>query len=77
VGAPRYDLALLAPRLRAAPAQELALAAAPPAGPASEAAASRARAVFWAVLGATVLGLLALVGRLLTRAGKGPPSPAA
>jgi hypothetical protein len=74
--APQYDLALLAPRLRAAAAREVALApAAPPAGaeqhlggPSAERATSW---VFWIVLGAAVVGLLALVARLLLRAG--PP----
>ena len=59
---PRYDLALLAPRLRAAPAREAAL------GPASPPGARRtvtARTAFWIVLAAAVGGLLVLVARLV------------
>lgn len=66
--APQYDLALLAPRLRAAAAREVALA--PGAGAAPDEAGPRGvRVAFWAVLGLAVLGLLALVARLLARGG--------
>lgn len=70
VATPRYDLALLAPRLRAAAAREVALGAPPP----PETSASpqgTSRLVFWGVLGLAVIGLLALVARLLLKAGDG------
>ena len=74
VGAPRYDLALLAPRLRAASAREVSLgSAAEP--PSTVAGADTSRLVFWAVLGAAVLGLLVLVARLVGRGGAAPPAP--
>ncbi len=72
VAAPRYDLALLAPRLRAASAREVALGAAPADPPAADGGAGTARMVFWAVLGAAVLGLLVLVARLVGRGGAAP-----
>ena len=68
---PRYDLALLAPRLRAAPAREVALGPAPAAGR----RLPSARTAFWAVLGGAVVGLLALVARLV-RAPGSPTPPA-
>ena len=61
LASPRYDLALLAPRLRAAPAHEVALGAAPPPPPRRPSA----RTAFWIVLGGAVVGLLALVARLV------------
>lgn len=71
---PRYDLALLAPRLRSAPARELPVAqAATDRGP-GDAPGRRGRIAFWAVLGLTVAALLGLLGRLL-RAGGGDASP--
>lgn len=82
--APQYDLALLAPRLRAAGAREVALGPVPGAaegaaggtGPGEAMAASprAVRVAFWLVLGAAVLGLLALVARLLARGGAPPPA---
>jgi hypothetical protein len=69
LSAPRYDLALLAPRLRAAPAAEVALGPAP--APARR--MPTARAAFWAVLAAAVGSLLLLVARLV----RAPPPPAA
>jgi hypothetical protein len=80
LSAPQYDLALLAPRLRAAAAREVALA--PAAARASGAAAAEAgpapsraaRLAFWIALGAAVVGLLALVARLLGRGGPARPS---
>ncbi|WP_242396037.1 hypothetical protein, partial [Anaeromyxobacter oryzisoli] len=66
VEAPRYDLALLAPRLRAAPAREVALAPAPPAPRTSGAPG---RNTFWIVLTVAVGALLALVGRLVAKGG--------
>ncbi len=68
---PRYDLALLAPRLRAAPAREVALGPAPPPGR----RLPSARTAFWIVLGGAVLGLLALVARLVGKVGAPPPAP--
>jgi hypothetical protein len=70
VGAPRYDLALLAPRLRAAPAPEVALAPVAAGGAVADGSEARTRLVFYAALGVAVVGLLALVGRLLARAGR-------
>jgi len=67
---PRYDLALLAPRLRAAPAREVALGPAP----STRRRLPSARAVFWIVLGGAVVGLLALVGRLVGKGGSPPPA---
>ncbi len=74
VVAPHYDLALLAPRLRAASAREVALGA-PADLPAAGGGAGKARMVFWAVLGTAVLGLLILVARLVGRGGGAPPVP--
>ena len=71
LAAPRYDLELLAPRLLGAPAVETSLAPAPPTAP-REAAESRSRTVFWAVLVGAVVALLLLVARLLRRG----PEPA-
>ncbi len=72
VAAPRYDLALLAPRLRAVAAREVALGAPPP--PDADAGSSQgtSRLVFWGALGLAVIGLLALVAKLLIKAG--PPA---
>lgn len=64
LGAPQYDLALLADRLRAVPAQELALPAEPAAAAGS---ASRQSLLFWGVLVAAAAALLLLLGRLLKR----------
>ncbi|BDG05336.1 DUF3999 family protein [Anaeromyxobacter oryzae] len=72
---PRYDLALLAPRLRAAPAREVALGPAP-ARLAGRAPGAAGRTAFWVVLGIAVSGLLALVGRLVVKSGPpAAPSP--
>jgi hypothetical protein len=67
LAAPRYDLALLAPRLRAAPATEVALGPAPP----PQRRVPTARAAFWAVLAAAVGGLLLVLARLVRPA---PPA---
>lgn len=64
--APRYDLALLAPRLRGEPAREVLLGAAPQ-GQGSDDHGTRGRILFWVVLGVAVVGLLALLARLLAR----------
>lgn len=63
LGAPRYDIALLAPRLFAEPAKEIALAKSNGARPAEK--ASRERTWFWVAIGAAALVLLAMLGRLL------------
>ncbi len=73
VAAPRYDLALLAPRLRAASAHEVALGDAPADPRAADGGAGSGRIAFWAVLGTAVLGLLALVARLVGRGGAATP----
>jgi hypothetical protein len=77
VGAPRYDLALLAPRLRAAPAKEIAALAtgAVDAGPAAE-PGQQGRLVFWIALAVAVAALLALLGKLLAKGGTGAPPKA-
>jgi hypothetical protein len=62
---PRYDLALLAPRLLGEAAHEIALA--PETGPAAPEpdAAAAGRKIFWGALVAAVVVLLLLLGRLL------------
>jgi hypothetical protein len=61
--APQYDLALLDARLRSSEAHEVTAEAERPAsGPEVD---GRARAVFWGMLIAAVLALLAIVARLL------------
>jgi hypothetical protein len=75
LAAPQYDLALIAPRLRAAPAREVGLGPVPavPAGAMRDAEAGApgpsrgARLAFWLALGLAVAGLLALLARLLSR----------
>jgi hypothetical protein len=68
--APRYDLALLAERLRDAPVREAVLdpeggpPAAAPAGPGM-------KRVFWGVLVAAVVAMLAILGRLLKASDEG------
>lgn len=66
VDAPRYDLALLAPRLRAAPALEVALG--PPAPPAPP-PRLRPATLAWAALVAGVAALLWLLARLVRHRG--------
>lgn len=63
VFAPRYDLALLAPRLFAQPARELTLA--PPGAQTEEPADSGARKFFWIAIAIAAVVLLLLLGRLL------------
>ena len=69
LGAPRYDLVLLASRLRSAPVRELALGEDAPVREAAardaQSGASTTRWIFWTALGATVVVLLALLARLL------------
>lgn len=62
LSAPRYDLALLAPRLVGAAAHELELG---PEHEVGDAPGSRHRLWFWGALVVAVVGLLALVVRLL------------
>jgi hypothetical protein len=68
LGSPRYDIALLAPRLLDAPAVEVNAVSEQGAGGTASKAPQRA---FWAVLAVAVLVLLLLVARLV-RAGPGP-----
>lgn len=73
IGAPRYDLALLAPRLLGAAAQD-ALA-----GPEAEGTGVTGvtpTIVFWCALGLAVLALLVLIARLLRPGGGTPATPA-
>jgi hypothetical protein len=67
LGAPTYDIALLAPELVGAAAVEVAP------GPESAGGAAAAgripQMVFWAVLGVAVLAMIALIGRLLKSGG--------
>lgn len=63
LGAPTYDITLLAPELVGAPATEVA-----PGGESAGAAAASGRIpqlAFWAVLGAAVLAMIGLIARLL------------
>lgn len=71
LAAPRYDLALLADRLRSVPAQELGLGDPPAASPGS---ADRQSLLFWGVLVAAAAALLLLLGRLLKRPAEDPPA---
>ncbi|HYM61501.1 MAG TPA: DUF3999 family protein [Thermoanaerobaculia bacterium] len=64
--APRYDLALLAPRLFGESAREISLAAATPAEKSDGGSAMETR-LFWGGLVAAVLVLLALLARVLKR----------
>jgi len=65
VEAPRYDLALLAPRLRAAPAREVSMGPAPaPASPPM----LRPATVAWGALVTGVVAMLWLLSRLVRRA---------
>jgi len=64
VEAPRYDLALLAPRLRAAPAREVALG---PAAPAPGPSPWRPATVAWGALVAGVVAMLCLLVRLIRK----------
>jgi len=65
LGAPRYDLALIAPRLLDAPADEVV--------PAAEKAPGTSRGtpglVFWSVLAVAVVALLVLIARLVRAGG--------
>jgi hypothetical protein len=62
--APRYDLAMLAPRLFGEPAREISLARAAPMIATGSAATERK--IFWFVIAAAVVALLLTLGRLLS-----------
>jgi Protein of unknown function (DUF3999) len=64
LGAPRYDLALLAPRLFAQPARELTLR--PVAAAGEDHMGLGARRFFWIAIAVAAMVLLALLGRILT-----------
>ena len=61
---PQYDLALLAPRVMGASAQEVSAAASTAAPPSTSSAIASPR-TFWVVLSGAVLVLLALIVRLI------------
>lgn len=65
--APRYDLAILGPRLFGEPAREISLARAAPMIATGSAATERR--VFWFVIAAAVVALLLTLGRLLSGGG--------
>jgi hypothetical protein len=71
---PRYDLALLAPRLVGVSSSDASLG--PEGVNAVPAAGGRGGPLFWGILVAAVLALLVLLGRLL-RTGAPPPGPPA
>jgi len=74
LASPRYDLALLAPRVREAPAQAVAV------GPESNAAhvtGITPTIVFWCALGLAVIALVVLIARLLRPSGSPPATTAA
>jgi hypothetical protein len=78
LGSPRYDIALLAPRILGAPAHEIdpLPEATGVAEGSDESDPARApdrdhRLVFWSVLGASIVALLAILGRLLRVEGAG------
>ncbi len=70
LGAPRYDLSLLAPRLLGEAAHEIALGAEPRRGAEPDPAATE-RKIFWGALVGAVLVLLLILARLL----RGHPNP--
>lgn len=63
IGAPRYDLALLAPTLFGASAIEIAPG--PETKARGAASAQKHRWLFWAVVGIAAIAMLAIIGRLL------------
>ena len=74
LSSPRYDLALMAPRIREAPAQEAVV------GPESNVAhvtGVTPTIVFWCALGLAVLVLVVLIARLLRPNGSPPATTAA
>jgi hypothetical protein len=70
---PRYDLALLAPRLLGAPAHDI-VAGAEQAG--ADVTGVTPTIVFWCALGAAVLVLIVMIARLLRPGGGAPATPA-
>ncbi|HET9211246.1 MAG TPA: hypothetical protein VFR03_12645, partial [Thermoanaerobaculia bacterium] len=70
LGAPRYDLELLAPRLLGETAREISLAPERRRGPEPD-AEETGRKIFWGALVGAVLVLLVVLGRMLL----GQPSP--
>lgn len=75
ISAPRYDLALLAPRLLGAPAQEVAASAE---RETSNVTGVTPTIVFWCALALAVLALVVLIARLLRPGSDGAPTtPAA
>jgi hypothetical protein len=71
---PRYDLALLAPRLLGEAAREVALGVAPRRAPEPDAEAT-GRKIFWGALVGAVLVLLLVLGRMLRGGTESPPPP--
>ena len=74
IGAPRYDLALLAPRLLGAPAQDVAASAE---REPSNVTGVTPTIVFWCALALAVLALVVLIARLLRPGSGTPTTPAA
>jgi hypothetical protein len=72
---PQYDLALLADRLRAAPAKELELAAAGTTPLPKASTPINASGVFWIALVGVMVVLLAILARLLRKPKQEPPFP--
>jgi hypothetical protein len=70
---PRYDLALLAPRLLGAPAHDVAAGAE---REGADVTGVTPTIVFWCALGAAVLVLLVMIARLLRPGGGAPAAPA-
>jgi hypothetical protein len=73
LAAPRYDLALLAPRLMGAAAEEVLLAPDSQAEPDPASSPAHQKIIFWAVLGTAVVVLFFLIARLLKKGGTGNP----
>ena len=74
LGTPRYDLALLAPRLLGAPAQDVAVSAE---RETSNVTGVTPTIVFWCALALAVLALVVLIARLLRPGNGTPTTPAA
>jgi hypothetical protein len=74
LGAPRYDLALLAPRLLGAPARDAVAGAE---RGAADVTGVTPTIVFWCALAIAVLALLVLIARLLRPGGGAPAAPTA
>ena len=74
LGTPRYDLALLAPRLLGAPAQDVAASAE---RETSNVTGVTPTIVFWCALALAVLALVVLIARLLRPGSGTPTAPAA